>query len=70
MAPVMPGSPKARLLDVLGELVSQPDGPGVVRMALSTETPEPVEALFDRLERAEGAAPPGITLDFAYDPMP
>jgi hypothetical protein len=70
MAPVMPGSPKARLLDVLGELVSQPDGPGVVRMALRTETPEPVEDLFDRLERAEGTAPPGITLDFAYDPMP
>lgn len=67
-APLDPEGPSARLLAVLGEALADPDQPGVLRLALSTDEPAGLQPIFEAMAE-DPAAIDRLTLDFDFQPL-
>jgi hypothetical protein len=68
-APLEPGSLQERLVAVLGEALADPDRPGVIRLALSTEEAGGLRPILEALQ-VDPAASDRLAFDLSFQPLP
>jgi hypothetical protein len=66
LAPLVPGSPEAMLLDAAARALDDPDGKGIVRIHLATDDPAGLSAL---MEEAGGLPHDHIRFEIGYEPL-
>lgn len=69
LAPIEPGSAKDEAMLALGEALADPERPGVLRLSLSTEAPQGLDALMGELEGGAVFDDPALDIAVTFTPL-